>query len=284
MKQIRIFREKREFESFQESLIVLQQNQTEALYAKENKINNYWFYIGFCEVCNAPSKFLMDWNYSNWVIPNFRERLVCEKCKLNNRQRFMMSFVDHKISNEDKKLVVYCYEQVTYFYKVLKEKFDTCTIIGSEYLGYDIDSGVNINGIQHEDALNLSFKDNSIDIIISNDVYEHVPNIKKSLKEAYRVLNNDGKVFITIPFHQNNINTVERAYLQSDGKIKNVLPEIYHGNPISEKGSLVFYDYGWDFLDVCKEVGFRDAYVLSYYSELYAYLGAGNQTIFVLEK
>ena len=38
------------------------------------------------------------------------------------------------------------------------------------------------------DAMNLPFKENSVDIIICNQVYEHVPSHKKLVSEIYRIL------------------------------------------------------------------------------------------------
>ena len=45
---------------------------------------------------------------------------------------------------------------------------------------------------QTGDAMNLPQKDKSIDIIICNQVYEHVPNYKLLIKEIYRVLTING--------------------------------------------------------------------------------------------
>lgn len=42
------------------------------------------------------------------------------------------------------------------------------------------------------DAMKLDFKDKSIDIIICNQVYEHIPNHKQLIKEIYRVLKDNG--------------------------------------------------------------------------------------------
>ncbi len=69
-----------------------------------------------------------------------------------------------------------------------------------------------------------------------------------------------------------------------DGKLTHLLPEEYHRNPVSEEGSLVFYDYGWDFLDFFREAGFSDAYMQPYYSLWQAHLGIGLQSIFIAEK
>ena len=131
--------------------------------------------------------------------------------------------------------------------------------------------------------MKLSFDDNSLDIIVSNDVYEHVPDIQTVLKEAFRVLKSNSKILISVPFHYSERRTKRRAYL-NNGKTVHLAPALYHGNPLSEKDSLVFYEYGWDFLDFCKGAGFNDAYVLAYYSLFFGYIGEGLQMIFIAEK
>ena len=258
--------------------------KVENFIAIENKSNENWTTIGFCEVCDKESKFLLDWKYSNNLIPNYRERLVCEYCGLNNRQRFIVSYLKSLVLDEGSKISnIYLYEQVTSFYTFIKDRFCNINIVGSEYLGYNRRSGEIVDGIRHEDALDLSFDDNSIDIIISNDVFEHVPNIHQALSEAYRVLRDKGRLIFSIPFYYYEKETKVRAILQN-GQLKHIMQEQYHGNPVSEKGSLVFYDFGWDILDICKEAGFKSAYMLSYYSMFYGYLGEGLQFIFIAKK
>lgn len=48
-------------------------------------------------------------------------------------------------------------------------------------------------------AENMSFKESSIDICVMNDVFEHLQNPEKVLKEAHRVLKGKGKIFINSP-------------------------------------------------------------------------------------
>lgn len=45
---------------------------------------------------------------------------------------------------------------------------------------------------QIEDAMNLSFKDNSFDVVICTHIYEHVPDPKRLFQEIYRILKPKG--------------------------------------------------------------------------------------------
>lgn len=254
--------------------------------AAEDEERKGWKLIGYCDPCDNESKFIVDWNYSNGIVPNYRERLVCEHCGLNNRQRFMAGYLKNLLKESGSRIKhLYLYEQVTSFYKSIKEKENLwpINIIGSEYLGVRFPSGKIINGIRHEDALNLSFNDNSFDLIISNDVYEHVPDINQALREVFRITRKGGRLFFTVPFYVNKQYSEKRAALKRD-KVVHFLPEQYHGNPVDENGSLVFYDFGWDILDIIKQIGFKDARMVAYYSFFYGYLGDGLQFIFEAEK
>ena len=211
---------------------------------------------------------------------NFRERLLCPSCELNNRQRFMAHLVRTALAERDAADVsTYLHEQVTPFYAWAERELPGQTV-GSEYVGHDVPGGTVVAGVRHEDALALSFDDESFDVIVSNEVFEHVPEIEPGFAEAARVLRPGGTMFMSIPFHAGADETVKRASLV-DGEVVEHLPAEYHGNPMSDEGSLVFYDHGWDVLDNLRAAGFADAHLLGYWSALYGYLGDGLQTVFV---
>ncbi len=50
-----------------------------------------------------------------------------------------------------------------------------------------------------ENAEKTSFRENFFDICVMNDVFEHLANPEKVLKEVHRILKNGGKVFINSP-------------------------------------------------------------------------------------
>lgn len=243
-----------------------------------------WLFEGYCQCCEKNALFLADWQYSDGTAPNYRERLFCNHCGLNSRQRFILHYAKNILKGRNEISKIFCYEQTTDFYRHLTKRMNNADVTGSEYLGGDKTSGEIINGIRCEDALGLSFKNESFDIIISNDVYEHVPAVSTALHEAYRCLKKDGKLIFSLPFYMHDKVSRQRAFIDDSGRTVHLLPEQYHANPVSRKGSLVYYDFGWDILNFCKEAGFKDAYIVAYYSMMYGHIGNGAQFIFCAEK
>jgi SAM-dependent methyltransferase len=206
--------------------------------------------------------------YSDGKTPNFRERLSCSICSLNNRQRYIVSYLQEEYKNNKK---IYMYEQVTAVYNAVKI-FAQDNLIGSEFINRNLKSGSVYDGILHENAEYLSFGDEKFDIIVSNDVFEHVNDVQKCFNEAHRVLKTNGKLIMSVPFYPDKDKTIRRAEIINN-EIVYYTDAIYHGNPMSEDGSLVFFDFGWDILHMIKMAGFKEAYVKAYYSKEYGYLG-----------
>ena len=241
---------------------------------------------GICIPCAKTVSFQVDTQFggqrqeSGWM-PNWRERLECPICRMNNRQRLMATLVKQVLSVK-KGQDVYFMEQVTPIFTWALSSFDGHHITGSEYLGHQYHGGENVNGIRHEDVENLSFSDESLDLIVSNDVFEHVPNPLKAFAECARVLKVNGVMLASIPFYSDNDETMIRAKLVN-GQIENLLPPLYHGNPISADGSLVFTEFGWNVLDEMQSAGFSEVGVAIYASAKFGHLG-GGQLVFSLRK
>jgi glycosyltransferase involved in cell wall biosynthesis/SAM-dependent methyltransferase len=239
---------------------------------------------GYCRVCEREVNFLIDLQcgalYAQEIwIPNWRERLVCPICGLNNRQRMIaLAAGDVVKSYRDRRPEVYLMEQVTSIYQWMSTKVPQVHCTGSEYLGKDIMPGKTIKGIRHEDVESLSFGDGTFDLIISNDVLEHVINPSKALAEAYRVMRSGGELLMTVPLNLGKERSEHRVKL-INGKLEHILPPIYHGNPVSNNGSLVVTDFGWDFLQEIRDTGFAKAELRFYWSEVYGHLGAGQHYI-----
>jgi O-antigen biosynthesis protein len=241
---------------------------------------------GFCLPCNKTVSFLVDMQCGGkrdahgWS-PNWRERLVCPLCSMNNRQRLVATLVKQQLSGKQGQKV-YVMEQVTPIFNWASDTLKEHQLIGSEYLGHEYEGGTSIRGIRHEDIENLSFRDAEFDLIVSNDVFEHVPNPPKALAECARVLKPGGLMLATIPFHSEADLSISRARLRN-GQVEHILQPTFHGNPVSANGSLVFTDFGWDVLDSMKVAGFSEVTLEIYASAKYGHLG-GCQLVFNLIK
>ncbi|WP_456376731.1 class I SAM-dependent methyltransferase [Lutibacter sp.] len=62
------------------------------------------------------------------------------------------------------------------------------------------------------DIQNIDFKNEVFDIVICNQVIEHVPDDKKAIKELLRVLKKDGFVQMSVPYPMQLAKTIDWGY------------------------------------------------------------------------
>lgn len=252
--------------------------------------HEHWSLPGHCSACDAPRSFggvtPAGSSPDEPLIPNYREMLHCPSCELNNRQRLAAAAVRTALARSEGPKVIYLHEQITAMYRWVTTTFgEGNEVIGSEYLGPEHAPGAIVDGIRHEDALGLSFADESVDLTLSTDVLEHVPDIGPALREAARVTKPGGAFIFSIPFHDTAETTFKRAELQADGSLVHHRPPEYHGNPtLPDEGSLVFYDYGWDLLDQLRDAGFEDAVAIGAWSIPHGIVGGRYQLLFLAVK
>ena len=242
---------------------------------------------GFCCVCGQTTKFLTSFMYSTGPtpdgrpMPNWREHMQCPHCGLVNRMRAALNAL-HTYARPNTESRIYISERLTQTYSWLEKRY--ATLQGSEYFGPDQKPGSLVDGIRHEDVMNLSFEDNSFDFVLSFDVLEHVPFPDKAFMEIYRVLDEKGVFIFSVPFSSDSKFDVIRALLQNDGSIEHHFPAEYHGNPVDpEGGALCFRYFGWQMLEELRQIGFAKVRALAFWSEIQGYLGK-EQFLFLAEK
>lgn len=221
---------------------------------------------GVCGVCGSQYGFLAPVEINQ--LNSCREVLGCISCRRVRRERVILERIKHYYDTGKQKIYMY---EAGGNYRLVKSYAKDA--IGSEYISSDIRSGEIVNGVLHEDAHNLSFADETFDVVVSRDVFEHISDVAKCLQEAFRVLRGGGICIVSIPWNPQVRESHQRAEIK-DGKIIYLDEPVYHWNPITQSmDSLVFWDYGWDFLDYMRRVGFRDAYIQAYYDKSRGYLG-----------
>ncbi|MGC5704160.1 glycosyltransferase [Pseudomonas sp. NFXW11] len=242
---------------------------------------------GFCCTCGRATNFLTSFMYSTGKtpdgreMPNWREHMQCEHCGLVNRMRAALN-VMHTYATPSSSSRIYITERLTATYRWLEERYEN--LQGSEYFGHEHVPGTEVNGIRHEDVMNLSFKEGSFDLVLSFDVLEHVPDPDKAFVRIYSVLDQGGMFIFSVPFSSECKADLIRATLQDDGTIEHHLPPEYHGNPVDpEGGALCFRYFGWDMLERLRGIGFKNVRCLAYWSQEQGYLGK-EQYLFLAVK
>ncbi len=254
----------------------------------KNKINNNSkFYIdGYSWTSQTNSKFLVDLLYSDGRSINLRERLVCQKTSLNNRVRGCIHIFE-KLFRPKLKDEIYLTEQSSLLAKWMSKKYPKLTT--SEYLSdcslyYKIRLALKIfpKKICHQDLTTLGFNKERFKFILSFDCFEHIPDYKQAFREINRTLKPDGKLLFSVPFDLNSKKNLIRACIEN-GNIKHLVEPEYHGDPVSMKGCLSYYTFGWELLNDLREQGFNNVYILLYWSRKFCYLG-GEQILICAEK
>jgi SAM-dependent methyltransferase len=224
---------------------------------------------------------------------NWREFGHCSECDSITRIRLVAECV-RRSSLSHAKPVIYLTEQLTPLYKLLRLQYPI--LVGSEYVpdpslrddaqqrlrSYLGDAHV---ALRHENACALTLANESVNVIGSFDVLEHIPDYRAALREFFRVLTPGGQLFLTAPFLPGSEYTLVRAKLTEDSSapIEHLLPPEYHGNPTDpEGGVLCFYHFGWDLLSALRREGFRAVALLEAWGLETATFG--NQQVIVATK
>jgi predicted SAM-dependent methyltransferase len=120
-----------------------------------------------------------------------RKNAQCPKCLTVERAR-LYYFYFKKILPHDKKLKVLHFapeEPLTSLFKSYKN---------IEYLSADLDPS---KALIKQDITNLTFEDNSFDIIVCSHVFEYVKDDIKAMWEVHRVLKPTGFAILQVPIH-----------------------------------------------------------------------------------
>lgn len=228
---------------------------------------------GYCQVCREKVRFESEGDFPGDI--NWRESVRCPSCGLINRWRAAFSLFSH-LANPTPREDIYLTEALTPLATSFRAKWPDVFL--SEYLDSHLKSGEisEVDGvglIRHEDVTALSFKDESLDHILTFDVLEHVPNYKAALFEFSRCLTDGGTLLISAPFLPKSEESLRRASVNKKGDVTHHLPPEYHGDPLQENGILCFWHFGWDLLDDLNQAGFQDTRVYIVSSIEYGYVG-----------
>jgi SAM-dependent methyltransferase len=231
-----------------------------------------------CVICGRSSLI-------TWGIGALRESILCLRCGSFNRQRQLATVVlrpypEHRTLRDfgasGKTLRVYNTEA----YGAVHDALESLPgYVASEFLDAGTASGETIDGQLHQDLQQTSFPDAAFDLVLSADVFEHVPDPYRAHAEVMRILAPGGRHVMTVPIDLRAESDVTRATLDAQGAVQHHTEPEFHGDQLRPDGILVYTSFGREMLDRCAAIGF-DVSVFQLRALSSGLLGANN---FVIE-
>ena len=204
--------------------------------------NGYYFSKkGFCPCCKQKVTFEA---YNSW----FRDNLLCSNpnCRSIPRERALALILEKHYPNWRHLKI---HETSPEYRGVSLSIKKNCTnYLPSQYFPNNT-FGEIVNGFRNEDLENQTYGNQSFDLVISQDVMEHIYDSAKAFSEIARTLKPGGAHIFSVPIYNRNSKTEIWAKKGEDGKPIFLNKPEYHGNPVDPEGSPVTMHWGFDIID-----------------------------------
>lgn len=219
-------------------------------------------YSGVCNICGTQQIFAKNHN-------SLREGYQCCNCKASLRYRGQAEAIiryygrpnitllkDLAGDRDFKNSSIYEPGVIGPFRKY----FSHFSGYNNSYFWSDVTPGNYRNGVQCQNLENLTYNNDSFDLIVTSDMMEHIRHPHKAFEEIFRVLK-PGKYHIfsipvQVPMKQK---TFYRVDTSTEQDIHLVEPK-YHSAPKPGGGrsqSLVYTDFGRDIVQQLENIGYR---------------------------
>lgn len=154
----------------------------------------------------------------------------------------------------------------------LKLKTHAKNYLQSQYYP-DKQCGTTIDGFRNENLENQTFADASFDLVITQDVMEHVYHPDRVFREIARTLAKGGAHIFTVPLINKYAKTEVWATLNPDGTPNFLYSPEYHGNPVNRHGSPVTMHWGGDIVDYIYAASGLETQIISMYDKHLGIIG-----------
>lgn len=189
---------------------------------------------GYCHCCRKKVFFGI---HGEWL----RDQYVCDNCTSLPRQRHIQYVLDTHFPGWEGRTIHESSPSNNFLSKYAPDY--SC----SQYLP-DVPFGHEAeDGTRSEDLERLTFDSESIDIFVTQDVFEHIFSPDCAAREIARVLSPGGIHIFTAPKFENLAKSYQRSIVDESGVIKHLSPPEYHGNPVGDGYALVTWHFGNDF-------------------------------------
>ncbi len=178
-------------------------------------------------------------------------------------------------------LRLFAHEAVTPLALALRGRFTR--LLCSEYAAENDEAGrARLFPIPVIDVMRSGLPDAVFDVVLSVDVFEHVPDLDAALRDTARILRPGGRLIASVPFLFGR-EQAELLAVAEGGVVRHLAPPQYHGNPADpDAGALVFRIPAWDLLGQAGAAGFARAEMVFWSSVERGFTGAEIAGIFIL--
>lgn len=213
--------------------------------------------------------------------PNYRESLVANSLLSRNRAVVLVLEQAYGSLETLRGLDLYLVEALSGFALWLRRQVGEERLTCSEYLAAAELAG---REIPHQDLCALSFPDASFDLVLCNELFEHVQDLDLAFREIARVLRPGGRLIATCPLAFGQQHSIVKARHRPGGEPELLAEAEFHGDPIRpQNGSLVYRIPGWEILDQLREAGCAEATMHHIASWKHGVLGSDLPGVLVIE-
>jgi len=210
---------------------------------------------GWCPICE------MDVHFSSkneWL----RDHFICEWCNSIPRERALMEILQQRFPNWRN---LFIHESSPVERGASAKLASGCKNYIRTQFDPELGSGEihSSKGYRSEDLERQTFSDEYFDLVITQDVMEHVFDATAAFREIHRTLKPGGVHIFTTPLINKHSPTSCRAKRMPNGNIQFLAPAEYHDNPMSIGGSLVTWHWGFDIVDIVAQANAGVASVIN---------------------
>jgi SAM-dependent methyltransferase len=192
---------------------------------------------GYCYCCDSNVQFVAT---NDW----WRDNYLCTNCQSIPRERAVM-FCLEKFFPTWRDLVIHESSPANRGASLRLQR-EASHYVPSHFFP-DIKPGTMYKDFRCENLESLTFESESVDLHLTQDVFEHIFDPAIAFRELARTLKPGGAHVFTTPLVNKTAPTKFCAKRGPDGGVVHLVdtPE-YHGNPLSSEGSLVIVNWGYD--------------------------------------